>query len=95
MPTDNVCYTEKVLKGREFWPQWVLFLQRKGLNEIAATLIEGSGPITILLAQLLHAGQPFFGRSLPANQWQALVYLLENPAESQLFAAFLREEDRR
>jgi hypothetical protein len=80
---------------RSFWPLWAQFLQSKGLSSIAAAFLESTGPLTILLAQLVHAGNPFFGRALPIGQWQAIAALLEDPHESQSFAAFLREEDHR
>ncbi len=49
----------------------------------------------LVLAQFIYFGQPFLGRNSSDNQWQALANLLENPAESRSFAAYLREEETR
>lgn len=91
----KLCYTEPMQEDRSFWPAWALFLQRRGLDDIAASLLETAGLLNILLAQLLFATQPFFSRTLPDGQWQALATLLEDSKESQSFAAFLREEVNR
>jgi hypothetical protein len=91
----NLCYTDSMQEHRSLWPAWAHFLQRKGLNDFVAALLESAGPLSIFLAQFMHAGQPFLSRTLPESHWQALATLLEDPNESRSFAAFLREEVNR
>ena len=78
-------------ENRTFWPAWAHFLQRWGLQEPAAALLEAAGPLTAVLAQVVYFGQPF----VPGRQGLALAELLEDRQESQAFAAFLREEETR
>ncbi len=72
-----------------FWPDWAHFLRRSGLAETAAALLEGAGPLSVLLAQLVYAGQPLFDH----ERCGALAHLFEDPEEGQRFAAFLRQEE--
>ncbi|MHC1783012.1 MAG: hypothetical protein AB9891_09705 [Anaerolineaceae bacterium] len=59
---------------------------------MAVFLFEAAGPVTVLIAQVIHAGKPF----LPSqNVIPALAQLLEDRAESQQFAAYLRGEQTR
>lgn len=88
----KLCYTQTMQEDRSFWPAWAQFLQRRGMDTLAATLLETAGPLNILLAQFLFATQPFFSRTLPDGHWQALATLLNDSNASQSFAAFLREE---
>ena len=76
---------------RSFWSRWAQFLQHWGLTEIVAALLEGIGPLNIILAQFVFIGQPFLGKTGSPNQWEALASLLENQEETHSFATFLRE----
>lgn len=78
--------------NRSLWSQWARFLQRWGLADLAAFLLEGGGPLAILAAQLFVVGQPVLGSSLPEGHIQAIANMMENHEEAQAFAAFLREE---
>ncbi|MDR3575507.1 MAG: hypothetical protein P4L50_16735 [Anaerolineaceae bacterium] len=51
--------------------------------------------MTVLLAQLVYFGKPFFGGSLPVGQWDALAQMLERREDSRSFASFLRGEEQR
>lgn len=77
---------------RSFWNEWALNLQHWGMREIAASLLEAAGPLTIILAQAVYIGQPFLHQTIPGDRLQALAHLFENPDESRSFANFLREE---
>jgi hypothetical protein len=77
---------------RSFWEEWALNLQRLGLREIAASLLDAAGPLTIFLAQVVYMGQPFLHETLPGDRLQALAHLFENPDESRSFVNYLREE---
>ena len=83
--------------NRSLWSQWARFLQRWGLADLAAFLLEGGGPLALITAQLFFVGQPIFGRfevgpSQPEGHIQAIANMMENHEEAQAFAAFLREE---
>lgn len=80
------------MQEQPFWSSWVQFLQKLGLNEPAAALLEGAGPFKLLAAQLLYFSQPFFDKALPTGQWEALAHMLEHQEESLAFAARLHRE---
>ncbi len=79
-------------KERSFWPEWARFLQQSGLSEIVAALLEAAGPLNILLAQMVQAGQPLLSQVIAQERLQALVTLFEDQEESRSFATFIREE---
>ena len=56
-----------------------------------ASLLEVAGPITILGAQFVYIGQPFFSHSAAKNHLVALIELLEEPETTRSFVKFLRE----
>ncbi len=76
---------------RSCWEAWARNLQRWGVQEIVAALLDGAGPLTILLAQIVYFSQPFLRGAMPGDRLQALANLFEDPAESRSFATFLRE----
>jgi len=88
----NLCYTFYMGIERSFWLGWAHFLQRWGLDEFVALLLESLGPLKIFFAQLVYIGQPLLGRASPDSSWQAVAHLLENEEESMTFAAFLHQE---
>ncbi len=79
-------------KDRSFWPEWAYFLQRWGLTEFAALLLEAAGPLNVFLAQVVFASHPFLSQVIPAARLSALASLFEDQEESRSFAAFIREE---
>jgi hypothetical protein len=81
------------MQERSFWNHWAQILHHWGLAEPVVTLLDASGPLHLLLAQLVYLGQPFAGGSVRDQQWLALATMLEDKQESRSFAAFLREGD--
>ena len=81
------------MQEHTFWPGWAHFLQRWGLREPAAAILDSAGALTVLLAQLVYFSKPFLGGALPFGQWDALAQMLERREESHLFASFLRGEE--
>lgn len=59
---------------------------------MAAYLLEAGGPFIVLAAQMIYLGQPFLRQAMPEGHLQALVNLLEDQEEGQMFVTFLREE---
>ena len=81
------------MQERSFWLSWAHILQRWGLREPVAALLEAGGPLSLLLAQIVYLGQPLLSGSSSAGAWQALAEMLEDPLQTRSFAAFLREEE--
>ena len=90
--SNNLCYTDDMQSDRSFWPDWARFLQQRGLSEIVAALLDAAGPVHLILANLVYAGQPLISQVMSGPRLQALASLFENQSESKSFAAFLREE---
>jgi hypothetical protein len=70
------------------WASWSAFLRQWGLESLAVWLLEAGGPLTLITSQVLYAGQPF----IDSPQISALANLLEDHDQSQLFAAYIRED---
>jgi hypothetical protein len=77
--------------NNEIWQKWAQSLQRNHLKGVALTLLEGAGPIKVILSQMMLATTPFFAGDNRSN-WQAVAELLEDDAKSREFARTLREE---
>lgn len=58
---------------------------------MAASILEASGPLNLVLAQLVYVGQPVFQSFAAQAHVQALAETLEDRAETQAFIALLRE----
>lgn len=76
---------------QKVWQTWAGNIRKWGLEDIVASLLEASGPLTILGAQLAYIGQPLLTSFFHERYFSALVDLLENPEQSQLFIGYLRE----
>ncbi|RPH60371.1 MAG: hypothetical protein EHM81_06375 [Chloroflexi bacterium] len=75
--------------SRTYWPAWMDFLRRLGMEGFAAWLIEAGGPLNVIGAQLLYMGQPFVSSST-SDGFRALANLLEQEDEARTFAALLK-----
>lgn len=74
------------------WLGWSEHLRQHGLDGLVAWLLEAAGPLTVVGAQLVYFTSPLLRPAMSSSQVSDLAELLENPAESHLFAAFLRED---
>ena len=79
---------------QHIWQSWVERLQQLGLHTLTATVLEGSGPLNILGAQLVYLGQPVLNGLVPNESVQALAELLEDPGDLARFLQALRGETR-
>jgi hypothetical protein len=79
-------------EGRSSWPTWAEFLRQRGLENLAAWLLESAGPLTLLGAQLFYLTSPLLRPAMSNGQLEALAGLLEDQREALAFAAFLRKE---
>ncbi len=80
--------------NQHIWQGWADKLQQWGLCEAAASLLEISGSLSVFGAQIIYMSQPLLGTLMPPAHWKALANLLEEPAQSQSFASYLREFTR-
>jgi hypothetical protein len=90
---DILCYTDRMTEPNTRWLAWARFLHRWGMEDLAAALLEASGPLNVVTAQMFYIGQPFLSGLFPAGDWPEVARLLESPQDSRHFAAFLRQED--
>lgn len=86
-----MCYTFHVEERNKLWRNWSSSLQHWGIQEFAASLLEASGPINLILAQLVYIGEPFFPSGGDRSNLKALGAMLEDSQETQAFVSFLRE----
>ncbi len=84
--------TNSPIEARSTWPAWSEFLRSRGLEGLAAWVLEAAGPLTVLGAQALYLGSPLLRPMLPEDQVEALAGLLEDPEETHAFTSFLREK---
>lgn len=75
-----------------FWSDWVQTLQHSRLKGFVLTLLESSGPLKLVLSQLMLSSTPFISAS-SVEKWQAAAEMLEDDSESHKFATLLREEN--
>jgi len=73
------------------WAHWRRTLRRWGGVQAVIALLEAFGPLTILAAQFLYLGQPFWGRGEAHISWQSLANLLEDSEQQRVFVQFLQE----
>ena len=86
-----MCYTFEVEEKYRIWRIWTDLLQHWGLDNFAAGLLEAVEPISLILAQFVYMGQPFFLSETAQEQFRTLAALLEDHAEARSFVSFLRE----
>jgi len=78
-------------EDQQIWRSWARFLQRWGLEQWVASILEVAGPISVLGAQLVYIGSPLLKYTLPATQLDALARMLEDTGHTQAFVSCLRE----
>ncbi len=76
---------------QHIWRVWAEFLQRWGMEDSIAALLDAAGPLSILGAQFIYLSQPLLNMALPEKHLAALAWLLEEPARTRAFAEYLRE----
>jgi hypothetical protein len=85
----------QVLKNQvdPIWQVWADRLKGWGMGEFAASVLEASGPINLVGAQLVYISQPVLDGLFPTEHLNALASLLEEPAQTEAFVRTLREVD--
>jgi hypothetical protein len=70
-------------------------LQQRGIHQWTAAMLETSGPLQIIGAQLIYLCQPMLSTFFPEQRLIPLAHLLEDPVETQEFIRRLREDGSR
>ena len=65
-------------------------MHRFNITQPAAILLEAAGPLPVLLAQLVYIGQPLLDSVVPEGKWEEIANMLDDNAERQAFAEYLR-----
>lgn len=63
------------------------------MQEFAASVLEGAGPINFVGAQLVYISQPLLDGIFPLDHLRALAGLLEEPDQTEAFVKTLRGSD--
>ena len=71
---------------------WAVRLQQWRLNQLTAALLEAGGPLKLIGAQLVFISQPLFSGLFSNTRLDLLAGILEEPAQTDTFIRFLREE---
>lgn len=74
------------------WQKWAERIKNWGLEDVVAALMEATGPLTILGAQVIYLAQPVLSTFIQDRNLTALVDLLEDAEQSRIFIGYLREE---
>ncbi len=75
-----------------YWSSWSEKIRDSKLTGPMLALLEGTEPIKYVLSQVLLAVLPFLNAS-SSSSWKAFALMLENPADTRSFVAYLREEN--
>ena len=78
------------MQSRADWSHWAESLRRFKLDGIVTWMLEAGAPLTLLGAQALYFSQPFLGGK-QASLLNSFAHMLEEDAEVQAFAHYLRE----
>lgn len=76
---------------QHIWKSWASTLQRWGIKDTVASLLESAGSLTVLFAQVLYLSQPLLHGAIPSSSLSAFAQVLENPNDRREFVSFLRE----
>lgn len=76
---------------QHIWQDWARNLHRWGLHHVVASMLEATGPLTILGAQAVYIGQPLLRLAFAGEYVDALASLLEDRQQQGAFVSLLRE----
>jgi hypothetical protein len=78
-------------ENQQIWKVWASTLQRWGIKNGVASLLETAGSLTVLMAQVLYLSQPLLSGAVSSHSIHAFAQVLENPIDRREFISFLRE----
>lgn len=74
--------------SREFWNRWAESLRKYQLQNIVASLLEGTSPLALLGAQVIY----FSGGFIRNDQLTAIATMLDDENEARAFASYLTQQ---
>ncbi|MDH5607233.1 MAG: hypothetical protein OEY93_10115 [Anaerolineae bacterium] len=77
---------------KALWQTWAKKLIDWNIGDISADILEASGPLTLVTAQLVYFTQPVLSGLWPRDDLTALANMLEEPEQKDAFISLLREE---
>ena len=86
-----LCYTLIMDENQTHWINWSRVLHRWGISGDVASILEGSGSLSFLAAQMLYLSQPLLSSVVSVHSLQAFARVLEDPSERRAFVSYLRE----
>ena len=78
-------------ENQQNWIYWARALQKWGIKDGMSSLLEITGSLGVLLAQIVYLIQPMLAGALPSSSLLAFARVLENPDDRRKFITFLRE----
>jgi hypothetical protein len=88
----DLCYTVVMDKNHHIWQVWAQKLHHWGVSDLTASLLEASGALSILGAQMIYLIQPVTGGLFADNTLGQMAEMLDDSSQKQEFVALLREE---
>jgi hypothetical protein len=82
-------------ENQSIWNNWARTLERWGMKEGVAYLLEAVGSLSVLFAQALYLSQPLLSGAVSSRSLHAIAEVLENPVDRREFVSFLREAPTR
>ncbi len=79
---------------QHIWRVWASVLQRLGVLDLSISVLETTGPLIIVAAQVVYFCQPLIRWLVSPEQSQALAEMLEEPARTKEFTNMLKEDFR-
>ena len=86
-----LCYTGSMTHNRHIWQSWAHNLQRWGIGDWVALLLESAGPLSFVAAQVIYFSQPLLNHAFDIEDIEALASLLESETQTKAFAIYLQE----
>jgi hypothetical protein len=86
-----LCYTLNMSENQQIWANWAHTLQRWGLKELVAFLLESAGALNVMIAQVVYISQPLFSGTVNPGVLEEFAQVLENPSTRAEFISYLKE----
>ena len=86
-----LCYTLIMDENQTNWINWSRVLHRWGISAYVASVLEDSGSLSFLVAQMLYLSQPLLSGFVSVHLLHAFARVLEDPSERRAFVSYLRE----
>jgi hypothetical protein len=78
-------------ENQQSWREWARIMQHWGIKDAMASLLEITGSLSVILAQIVYLFQPMLSGALSSSSILAFARVLEEPDVRREFITFLRE----